>query len=341
MRSSLLALALLFASLVTSNAALGQSAPAAARALFEDARALMKRGQFATACPKLEESLKLDSGMGTQFNLAHCWEKLGRTASAWALFLDVAAAARATNQTKREAAARSRAQQLFGELSRMRIDFPSAPARGEVLSNDLAVGRAVWGTSTPVDPGHYVIVAKAPEHFDWLQEVDVIAGGDPVVVRVPELQPVPAPLASAQVAEPSAPSVPVPGNDSADSGARSTWSTQQWVGASIAGAGAVGVATGAVFLVLSQLDNNRAKGLCTTQPCARSEANQLYRAQNDAEDSQRYALNSFGVGAAGIVVGAVLYFTASAPAPRGHAAWRVAPLWSDNGSVGAQFSAHF
>jgi len=31
--------------------------------------------------------------MGTQFNLAHCWEMGGRTASAWGLFLDVAAAA--------------------------------------------------------------------------------------------------------------------------------------------------------------------------------------------------------------------------------------------------------
>src|SRR5262245_32588034 len=74
--------------------AVAQSDSAGARALFAEGRALMDKDRYEEACPKFEESLRLDPGMGTQFNLAHCWEKLGRTASAWALFLDVAAAAR-------------------------------------------------------------------------------------------------------------------------------------------------------------------------------------------------------------------------------------------------------
>ena len=62
-----------------------QSDSAAARALFAEGRNLMADERYAEACPKFEESLRLDHGMGTQFNLAHCWEKLGRTASAWSM----------------------------------------------------------------------------------------------------------------------------------------------------------------------------------------------------------------------------------------------------------------
>ncbi len=55
-----------------------------ARSLFDQGRALVKDGNYAAACPKLEESQKIDSGVGTLFNLADCYEHLGRFASAWA-----------------------------------------------------------------------------------------------------------------------------------------------------------------------------------------------------------------------------------------------------------------
>src|SRR5262245_43042215 len=75
-----------------------QSVSGQARTLVREARKLMEKGHHAEACPKLEESLRLDPGIGTQFNLAHCWEQIDRTASAWGLFMDVAAAAGAAGQ---------------------------------------------------------------------------------------------------------------------------------------------------------------------------------------------------------------------------------------------------
>src|SRR5512138_2397422 len=91
---------------------------AAAQALFDDARRLMADKKYAEACPKLEESQRLDPGIGTLLNLAECQSLTGRTASAWANFLEAAYQAKAAGQAKRENTARSRAAALEPKLSR-------------------------------------------------------------------------------------------------------------------------------------------------------------------------------------------------------------------------------
>ena len=92
---------------------------AAARALFDQARSLAKEGKYTEACPKFEESQRLDPGMGTLFNLADCHEHAGRTATAWTLFLEVASQAKSSGQPDREKAARQRASSLEATLSRL------------------------------------------------------------------------------------------------------------------------------------------------------------------------------------------------------------------------------
>ena len=57
---------------------------AAAEALFQDARALSAKKDYAGACPKFKASYELDPGYGVLFNLAECYANLGKTASAWA-----------------------------------------------------------------------------------------------------------------------------------------------------------------------------------------------------------------------------------------------------------------
>src|SRR5580698_2604369 len=94
---------------------------ALAQGLYDAAAELIKAGKFAEACPKLEESQRLDPAMGTQFFLAGCYEKTGRPTSAWSLFLEVAGAAKAAGNTVRETTARARAAALEPRLPRLRI----------------------------------------------------------------------------------------------------------------------------------------------------------------------------------------------------------------------------
>ena len=156
----------------------GDEERAAAQALFDEARRLMAGGRHEQACPKLEESQRLDPGVGTQFNLAVCYETIGRTASAWSLFLEVAAAANRGAERAREQVARARAAALEPKLPRLRIVVPEqARASGlRVERGAVQVGPAQWGVALPTDPGTYTISASAPGKKRW--QISVTVDGD-------------------------------------------------------------------------------------------------------------------------------------------------------------------
>ena len=73
----------------------------AAEALFKEGRTLSASGHISEACPKFEASLHLDPALGTLLNLAECYEKLGKTASAWAEYRDAIPLARAAGSKVR------------------------------------------------------------------------------------------------------------------------------------------------------------------------------------------------------------------------------------------------
>jgi len=115
---------LLLATLATGQALAEKKggAPGSARALFKEGRELAAAGRYDEACPKFEASLKLDAGMGTEFNLADCWEHVGRTEEAAALFLQVASEAQRAGMGEREQVALERANKLERGLSAAKAD---------------------------------------------------------------------------------------------------------------------------------------------------------------------------------------------------------------------------
>ncbi len=177
---------------VLAFSALAFSAPAladkaTAQALFEEGRALMAKGDFAAACPKLEESQKQDPGMGTQFRLAECYEGLGRTATAWANYLEVADLAKAAGQDQRELVARERATKLFPSLARLEVSAPTT--EGLVVKRDgVVLGAAQLGVALPVDPGKHEVEVSAPGRKTFHTTVTVTKG-EKARVAVPELAP--------------------------------------------------------------------------------------------------------------------------------------------------------
>lgn len=166
---------------------------AAAQVLFDEAVTLRESGRLNQACAKFAESLRLDPGIGTRFNLADCYVRTGKVASAWTHFLEVAAATEMAGQPERAEVARRRAKELEPRLSHMRIE-PSDPADGLVIRrNGVVVGRAQWDTAVPVDPGRYEIVAEAPGYLRWSRYIELVGDRQSVTVEVPELEEAPEP----------------------------------------------------------------------------------------------------------------------------------------------------
>ena len=285
---------------------------AAARALFDDARKLAASGSYPAACPKFEESYKLDPGMGTLFNLADCWEHLGKTASAWVRFREVADAASRAGQADREKIARNRAAALEPKLSRLVVQVKAANGV-DVTKDGAPFGSAQWDTPIPVDPGAHTLEAKAPLKMPWSRTVDVPANGTTITIVVPALDPAP-PSAEAKTSTAGAAAVTAGGSapaaDTGAPGSGSSWNGQKTAAVVL---GAVAVA-GGVFTVLKIVDyNEKVTDANNTCPNAchepfNSEAKAIL---DDARSARTQAIVAGVIGGASLIGGAALWFTAS------------------------------
>ncbi|MGC4094032.1 MAG: hypothetical protein QM756_40210 [Polyangiaceae bacterium] len=285
---------------MVAGTALAQSSSdkAAAEALFVEGRKLMEAGRYTDACLKFEASQRLDPGVGTMLNLAECYEKSGRTASAWAEFREVISAARAAESKEREALARERAGVLEGRLSRLTIGLSAEAASTpgiEIRRDGAVVDSAEIGTSIPVDPGKHVIEANAPGRKKWFKTVELAADASQVDVLVPA-------LASVQDSGGS-----VGGSTTTDS-APASGSGQRTVALVAGGIGVVGVVVGSVYGLQASSKWKDAKAGCTSYPYGCSPD-----ALKGADDARGFATLStvgFIVGGVGLAAGAVLWFTA-------------------------------
>jgi hypothetical protein len=266
---------------------------AAADALFVQGRDLLNRGSLADACPKLEESLRLDRAIGTMLFLAECYQRSGKTASAWAQFRE--AQDQATKEgDPRQKVAQEHADRLAPILSTIVIRVTKPTTSLTVDRDGKEVGAPAWGTETPIDPGPHKIDAAAPGFTAWSKMINVGAEADHVVVVIPELTPAPKSVVIA-------PSHPEPKEVTVTR----TWQRVVGGGLMILGVAGVGVGTGFGLAAISK--NNDANDHCPGGRCDSQGIDFGHTANQQATIS---TIGFIG-GAVFIVGGAVLFFTAS------------------------------
>lgn len=293
-----------------------KSDPAAAQVLFYEARTLMQQNKFAEACPKLEESMRLDAGLGTQFNLADCNEHIGKVTSAWAGFLEVAAGSKAANQLEREKLARKRAQALEARLPKLVVDAVGAPTGLEVKRDGIVVGAAAWGTPIPVDPGTHRISATAPGKGTWETTIATTEGKTAHVSVPRDLPPaavaaVVAPVIGPQPDAPDAATMPTTtatttASDFPAPVIEQNGAAQRTIGWVVAGVGVVGLGLGAGFGLSSIGKRNESRSHCVVDVCD-AEGVGL---RDDAIRSGNIATIATIAGGASILGGLVLVLTA-------------------------------
>lgn len=286
---------------------------AAAEALFRQGKQLMVDNQFAEACPKLEQSQRIDPAIGTLLYLAECYEKQGKTASAWATFSEAASLAQAEGQAERATLGKSRAQALEPKLSRLSlvVSPDSSEIDGfEVVRDGKPQDSSLWGVAVPVDPGEYAIVVRAPGYISHAEKIRVDGEGKTVELRLPPL------VKTATTAPPSdgQPGAnPPPGDPQPAAGPRADTggddgSGQRTLGIVVGGLGLAGVAIGSVFGLTAIGKNSDAEEFCPGgSTCTRQEGIDL---TEDAKSAAQISNIAFGIGAAGIIGGLVLYLTA-------------------------------
>jgi hypothetical protein len=297
-----LSLALSYGSLASAQGTAGDRA--AAEALFKEGKRLAADGKFELACPKFEESQKLDPGIGTQFNLANCYERSGRTASAWTSFLEVAGSARASGQKERERVARERAKTLEAQLVHLSVIVPAEVAGTpglEIRRNGVLVGKAQWSVAVPVDPGSYTLEATAPGKKPWRVTADLSQPGSQRELTVGALETVQA----VPVAKSPAPA-PKPDTPS-DRAASDTGATRRTLGLVVGGAGVVGIGVGTVLALSAKSTFDDADAECNEENFCTPKGVAL---REDAVSRGNVATLVFGVGSAALIGGAVLWLTA-------------------------------
>ena len=135
---------------------------AAARTLFNEGRDLLKAGDYAAACPRLEAAAALYPGPGVLLNLGDCYEHTHRTASAWAEFSAAEAASSRAGREDTALEASHRKQAAEQRLCRLLIRSASRQAGLSIERDHVRVDAGAWGMAIPVDPGEHLVAAAAP-----------------------------------------------------------------------------------------------------------------------------------------------------------------------------------
>lgn len=309
-----------------------QADKAAAESLFDQAGQLIAQKKYAEACRKLEDSQKLDPAVGTLLNLALCYEKSDRPASAWATYREAAAAARAAGQADRERKARAGADALESQLPRMLIQLKVPGLAGlEVRRDGTPVPASLWGTPTPVDPGDHEIQVTAPGYQPWTSKVALPSGGTVVSVEIPALVPQVTSHKSPEKGD-SAESPRSPGSSTVRPGPGATearhWRPTQTAGVVVGGLGVVGLALGGYFGLRAQSRWSDAKESCPgLAACPNGEGP---RAQKDASTMAQASTIAIALGGVALAGGITLWVLAPGRHPNASQA-RLTTYPSSNG----------
>ena len=289
---------------------------AIAEQLFNEARELGKAGKWTEACPKFEASFKQDPALGTRLNLANCYERIGRLASAWGTYRDAATFAQKAGDAKRADYAQKQALLLEPRLPKLTITAPSTQPTGFAVTRDgAAVSTAELGLALYVDPGAHEVAASAPGFVSFSQKITLVEGKADAIV-IPDLVAKPeeqTPVATPVVTTPVVEDAPVS-------------PTRKYIGLGVGGAGLVAVGVGLVFGKMAMSANDDAEELCGAElQCSAANFDAGKKLIDDGRTKGTISTVMVVAGGAAVVAGVVIFITAPRATERATAA-RIIPV---------------
>ena len=294
--------------------------PALAEALFQEGKKLSSEGNYAAACPKFEASYRADRTLGTLLNLADCHEHVGRIATAWAEWNEAIELAKKQDDD-RDTYAAERRDKLTPRLPKLQIRV-SRPAAGlEIHRGDVRIPAGAWNSALPVDPGAHEITVRRG---------DTVLDKRSITAEEARTASVDFDLAAIAAANPP-PKDPLAtrGNVRSDQLGEPEWHSQKTLGAIVAVVGVAALATGGVFELVAISEKSKADepDQCVNKYCSSEGLESADRAKTFADVGQWVALGGLVVTG----VGATLFLTAPADAPRDRVGLSVSPWLAPSG----------
>jgi len=172
---------------------------ARANALFKEALAAFAAGDYATACPKYEEVVKIKPGLGARIGLGDCYRKMGRLSRAWEVYRaivddapEIAKQAKTwadgSKAQKRGEEAKKRLEEIEPHLGWIKLSVAEGAAKqpsfvvhldGAVVTSDR------FGARLPADRGEHLIDASATGKKAFDKSVAVAEGAELTVTVAP------------------------------------------------------------------------------------------------------------------------------------------------------------
>lgn len=291
---------------------------AAARALAVDGLKLAQAGNCTEALPKLERAEKLYHAPVVASRLGECYVSLGRLVEGTEILRKVL----------REPLPAEPAPGLVKALERAQRALDAAKPRIAGLTVKVAavseltvkvdgnpVASALLDTEIPSDPGEHTVEASAPGFLKSSTRINVSEGERKTVTLTLTRDPnaalpvtaSPRSTAAGPVRPDTTQALPPASSGESKVPSRASHSPNRTAAYLALGLGAVGVGAGSVLGVMTMNQREDLKSSCPDDMCPRAQ-------QEDLDAAKRvgnFSTIAFGLGAAGLVLGTVLFFTAS------------------------------
>jgi hypothetical protein len=292
---------------------------AAARSLAVDGLKLAQAGNCVEAVPKLERAEKLYHSPVVASRLGECYVSLGKLVEGTEVLRKVLREPLPADPPAALSKALERAQKALDSakprIAGLTLKIATVTDLAVKIDGDAVPG-ALLETEIPSDPGEHQIEATAPGFLKASTRITVAEGEKKTVTLTLARDPnAPVVVAAApptgSAAAGDAPATQAPAHsDSAPSTQTSpppAPSSPNRTAAYVSlGIGAAALGAGGVLGVMTMKQHKDLKDSCPDNVCASDK-------QGDLDDAKRlgnFSNIAFGVGAAGVIVGTVLYFTA-------------------------------
>ncbi len=307
---------------VVSTVLAGPAEKKRADKLFDDGRRYLANKEYALACTAFEQSQEADPAIGTQLNLALCYEEWGHVAAVLKAFQEAERLASAKHDNRAKAA-HKKVEELTPKVPHLTLEVPASADPSTVfLLDGKEAEKSVLGGDMILEPGDHTMEVRVPGVPPKTTTIKLALGDHkhlPVEVPKPAIANAPPPPHTVVVTAPPPPP-PAPRNK-----------PRLYAGIGLAAGGGLALGVASYVALIARSDYNTAIAQCPNSTCT------TRNAYDDTQAAIRHAnIASIVAGGGAVLAGVGVYLILTSHGARAESRVSAAPLVAP-GTLGVTF----